>query len=675
MRIPFLVFLAGCPASDPTPEAAPSEATGASAFAEGVEAALDRSVDACDDFYQHACGTWLENTEIPGDRSTWGRSFSVIDQRNDQLLEAILEEAAAAGDGNELGAFYTACLDEAAIDANGAEPLRSMLGRIAELPDRSAYYAEVGRLHGAGMDPLVSTWVTADDANPDVNVLNIGQGGLGLPDRSYYLDEARAELVGQYQAHVAAQLQHIGHPEAKAADAAARIVAFERSMAEHHWERAALRDSDKTYNPMAREALAELTGSGVPWDRVFEAMGAPGITRVVVSTPSVLEALPGVVKATDMATLRDYLTWSVVRRAASELSSDLVDEDFRFYGQVLQGRKEQPPRWQQCVDSVNWALGDLAGREFVARAFAGDSKDIALDMVNRIRAAFGDRMPALDWMDAATREAAVGKAGMVTPKIGYPDEGAWKTYDFEVTATDHGTNMLRAWEHSSQEQIAKAGQPVDRSEWFMPPQIVNAYYNPTANEIVFLAGIMQPPFFDASWPRAANYGAIGMVIGHELSHGFDDEGRKYDGEGRLNQWWDDEVVASFEERAECLVDAYGSFEVDGTPLNGELTLGENIADLGGVRMSLLAYRAWAAEQGAEPAVAGYEGDQVFFVAMAQAWCALQTPEREQMLLQVDPHSPPRYRVNGVVQHMPEFAEAFGCEAGSPMVATDACEIW
>ena len=674
----LLLAFAGCPSAKAPQAAATAPNPVVDAFAADVRAAIDPNTAACDDFYEYACGSWLANTELPGDRTSYTRSFSVIDERNDELIKEILEGAlASAGadaDMQKLGTFYQTCMNVEAIDARGADPIAPTLGRIAKLKSRAAIFEEAGRLSAEGYDTLFSGFASADAEDPDLNVLHLYQGGLGLPDKSYFQDEARAELVQAYEAHIVAQLMNVGDSEKTAAAKAARIIDFERKMAELHWDRADLRDSDKTNNRLDREGLAELT-PGLPWDRHLAAAGVPDLQAINVATPSVFDELDELFNGTPVRTLRDYLSWHVISGAAPSLSTTLADESFAFYGQKLRGQATQRERWKRCVESVDEHLGHLVGRAYIARAFPGESKDLALDLVARVGKAFEGRLPELEWMDDATRAAAVDKAETVVSKIGYPDEGAWRTYEFDVVVDDHFGNVSRARKHEVNHQLSKVDKPVDRSEWFMNPHMVNAYYNPSANEIAFPAGILQPPFFHAGWPKAANYGAIGTVIGHELTHGFDDEGRKFDARGSLNEWWADDVVADFEERAECVVDAYNGYTIDGTPVNGELTLGENIADLGGARLSYRAYKAWVAEHGAEPDVRGLSGDQLFFVAMAQSWCTLRTPERAQMLLSVDPHSPPRYRVNGTMAQMPEFAEAFGCETGSSMVPENACEVW
>lgn len=677
LSLAVLVF-AGCPANTPPQPAADPVDETTRAFAQSVTAAMNPSVDACEDFYEHACGGWREATELPADRASYTRSFSTIDDRNKELVRDILQKAhAEAGDDadlKKLGDFYASCMDEAAIEELGAEPLRDTLAQIERTERHAAMFELAGSLGKQGYDLFLSGFVSADNKDPETNVLHMYQGGLGLPDKSFYQDEAKQPLVEAYQKHIAAQFVNLGDRQAEADARAERIVAFERTIADTHWDRVDVYDAEKTHNRLDREGLAKLAPD-LPWDAYFTAIGGGDIQGINVATPSAIEGFQDVFFAADLPTLRDYAAWHVVQQSAPRLSSAFVNENFAFFGKTLAGQQELRPRWKRCVSATDGSLGHLVGRAYVKLAFPGDSKAQAKDLVGRVLTAFEGRVPELAWMDDATREAALGKANAVTPKIGYPDEGAWDTYPFEVSPTDYFGNVVRAQAHEAQTYLAKVDQPVDKREWFMNPHMVNAYYNPSANEIVFPAGILQPPMFDAAWPRAANYGAIGMVIGHELTHGFDDEGRKFDATGRMEPWWDESVITRFEERAECVVEAYNGYEVDGTAVNGQLTLGENIADIGGARLAYRAYQSWVADNAPETVVEGLTGDQLFFTAMAQAWCTVQSPELAQTLLAVDPHSPPRYRVNGTVQAMPEFAKAFGCEAGDAMVPAQTCEVW
>ena len=681
--LPFTVlFLVGCPSSK-----TPNSATNADAppvdeqFSQAMLAAMDPTVSACDDFYRYACGGWLDGTELPADKANYVRSFSTITDRNETMVKELLQSAASdPGDGadqadrKKLGDFYAACLDDKAVEAQGISPLQPVFERIDALRDHDAAFEEAGRLSLEGYDPLFSGFVTADAKDPETNVLYLLQGGLGLPDRTYYFDEPKKPLLEGYRQLIEAQFVNAGDSQPDAAARAERIVAFEVELARSHWPRQELRDPERTHNRVDRAGLPELA-PGLPWEAMLNASGAGHVQGINVMTPSVFEALPDTFQAASLETVRDYLKWRVLDSDAAELSSAFVDANFNFYGKQLSGQKEQRPRWKRCVSRVNRHLGHLVGKVYVADAFAGESKDTALNMIKGIGDAFEAGLPALTWMDEATKAQAITKARAVTPKIGYPDEGAWREYPFEVKRGDHHGNVVRSRTHFTKWNLGKVDKPVDKREWFMNPHMVNAYYNPSANEIAFPAGILQPPFFDASWPKAANYGAIGMVMGHELTHGFDDQGRKFDASGQLSDWWDEAAVSRFEERAKCVSDVYSTYEIDGTNVNGVLTNGENIADIGGTRVAYRAYRAWSQENGMERGVGDLSSDQVFFVAMGQAWCSLSTPERLQVRLATDPHSPPRFRVNGVVAQLPEFAAAFDCPVGAPMRPAEVCEVW
>lgn len=682
-RAPLLVLLAlACSPKVAAPEpAAPPAASGELAAVEkSVAQALDPQADACVDFYQFACGGWHATTELPADKTRMTRSFTTITDQNQAMLRQIVERAAeAAGDDPDLqkvGGFYAACMDEEGIASAGLAPVQPLLDRIERAGSAKEIWALAGELHLEGVDPFFSLGVWPDAKNPERNELSLSQGGLGLPDRSFYLEADSAPLKQAYQEYVAALLQAAGAPADQAATSAAQVVAFETRLAEIAVPRADLRDADKTYNPFDRAALAELT-PGLDWAAFFGALGYPNVGRAIVATPDTLAALGPLLTQTPPATLRAYLRARALSDAAPYLDATFDNLHFGFYGTTLSGQKEQLPRWKRCVRRTEGALGEVLGRIYVGKAFAGDSKEIALDMIRRVEAEFESGMADLPWMDDATRAVAIEKSRSITNKIGYPDK--WRDYSgLAVDRAEHFGNVRRSRRHESAFWLDQAGKPVDRDLWYMSPQMVNAYYNPVANEIAFPAGILQPPFFSRDFPQAMNYGAMGMVMGHEVSHGFDDEGRKFSATGRLEEWWAPEVAERFEERAQCVVDQYAGYEVQpGLFVDGRLTLGENIADLGGLRQSFRAYRRWIQENGPEPEIAGLSNEQLFFVAYAQAWCSIYTPEAEKVQVRSDPHSPARFRVNGPVRNLPEFGEAFGCERGAPLFPPEdeICVIW
>jgi predicted metalloendopeptidase len=648
---------------------------------EGVmEAAMDPGVDPCQDFYQYACGGWIASTTLPAERPALFRSFHSIVDSNQTLLRTLVEDASEApGDDpvrQRVGIWYGTCMDEAAVDARGIEPLVPMLAEIDAIADLSGVLRAAGRAQLGPGGALVAVEAFADLANPDVYTAHVGQAKLGLPDRDYYLepDEAGRALLADYQAHLVRLLVAGGTPEAAAVDDASALVAFETKVAAIQWSKEQLREVDKQNNPMDRAALSGLA-PGVPFDAFLEGMGRPDLSRVNVLTPSYFQALGPLLAETPLATLKVALRASLLKDAAPALSAALHQEVFAFHGTRVQGTMALQPRWKRCLQGAEAALSHDVGRMYVDAAFAGRSAEVAIDLIGRIERAFEKRVPALEWMDEATRTVAVDKARAVKNKIGHPRQ--WRSYDtVPLVAGDHFGNWLAGQAAEARRMLAQVGGPVDPDEWFMNPQAVNAYYNPSENEIVFPAGILQPPFFSADFPIAVNLGAIGMVMGHELTHGFDDEGRKFDKDGRLVEWWAPEVASRFEERAQCLVRTYDGFEVDpGVRVNGSLTLGENIADLGGYRLALASLASWEAEHGPSPSWAGLDGRQQLFVGAAQAWCAISTEGYRQMQVRTDPHAPARFRVEGPIRNLPEFQEAFSCPAGSPMAPADRCEVW
>jgi putative endopeptidase len=686
LLLPLLSVCSGaaCSGARPAEVEAPAPAPGPPEPSGGLEAeivaAIDPAVEPCDDFYAYACGGWLASTELPADKPILVRSFSTIGDRNELVLRELLEGLAAGAptdadrpDDAKLAAFYRSCTDEAAIDARGVEPLAPLFARIDALPSAGALMGLAGELSREGLPTVAGVWTDADAKNPGLSIIQLAQGGTGLPERGYYFDERHAEIRDQYRAHLAKLLALAGASAEDAEQGAADVLAFETALAEHHWAPEALRDSLRTYNKVDRTGLDALTPT-LDWGAFLEGLGRPELTQFNVLTPPFFEALGPLLARTDLAVLKTWLRVRVLSAAADDLAAPVADEAFRFHGQVLTGQKEQRPRWKRCVEKTDAALGDLLAKAYIEREFAGDSKEIAVDMIARIERAFEEGLVGLGWMDDETRARAVEKAQAITNKIGYPAN--WRQYPFEVADDDFFGNQLRAARSNQAYWLEKAEKPVDPDTWFMTAPTVNAYYNPTQNEIAFPAGILQPPFFSADFPKAVNFGAMGMVMGHELTHGFDDDGRKFDGEGRLTEWWAETAVEKFEEAAACVDDQYDAYEVEpGLHLSGSLTLGENIADVGGLRLAYRAYRQWVADHGEEPPLAGLTGDQLLFVSHAQAWCSVASPEVARVRVASDPHAPPRFRVIGPVVNLPEFGDAFGCEVGDPMRPAETCEVW
>ncbi|MEQ1570408.1 MAG: M13 family metallopeptidase, partial [Myxococcota bacterium] len=671
----------------PPPPAFTLEVPAPGTFGATVYDALDPSADPCNDFYQFACGGWVAKNPLPADRPISVRGFTEIEDRNEAALRQVLDAAAASSDPSKqkLGAFWKSCNDEAAVEAKGAAPMAPYFDAIEKVlkkdkkKNRAQLMALVGQLQADGFGPFLSTFVDGDAKNPSTVILQLYQGGTGLPERDYYTEAQFKDIRDQYQKHVQKMFELSGWSVVEATEAADLVVAFETELARVQWTPEQLRDSTLTYNKLDRAGLEKIT-PGLDWSLFFTAVGTPALTQINVATPSFFEGLGKLVAATPAPVLRRYLEWQVISGSAPHLSKAFVDESFGFYGKTLAGMQEQRPRWKRCVEAADGALGDLLAADYVAAAFPGDSKPVSVDMIQRIEGAFEAGLPNLGWMDDATRARAIEKARAVTNKIGYPNQ--WRTYGFEVRGDDLYGNVRRASRATNDYWLAKVEKPVDPDTWLMTAPTVNAYYNPSANEIVFPAGILQPPFFSVEYPKAYNFGAIGMVMGHELTHGFDDEGRKYDGKGMLTEWWAPEVVQKFEVAAKCVQDKYETFPIlpaegdkPAVHVKGELTMGENIADIGGLRLAHRAYQKWVADNGPEAPVAGLNGEQMLFVAMAQGWCSNAAPEFQRMLAETDPHSPPKWRVNGPMSMLPEFHAAFACEPGEPMRPDATCEVW
>ncbi|MEM7582785.1 MAG: M13 family metallopeptidase [Acidobacteriota bacterium] len=651
-------------------------------IASSVLSSMDLETDPCVDFYQYACGGWLESTELPADQTRWARSFSVIGEGNRELVREILEDAAEApGDHPErqlIGSYYASCMDAATIEKAGVEPLAPLLAEIAGVDDAASLLRVTGKLHRHFLGPLFSTGVFADFKDPELNISFFLQGGLGMPDRDYYVteDEDKRQLMVDYEQHIARMFVLLGDTQEQAGKRAADVVAFETRLAESSRPRDQMRIIEKLYNKIDRAGLDKLT-PGLPWSEYFKAIGYPDVVDISVATPEFFEALEQLVADSKPSTLQSYLRWHLVDGTTNMLSQDFVDANFEFYGQKLQGQREIRPRWKRCVGATESALGQAIGKIYVEQRFAGASKDVALEMVQDIEDAFKHNLPELGWMDDVTRQRAVEKAQAVGNKIGYPD--TWRDYSrLDVERGKHFANAMAARAFEFDRNARKIGKPIDPDEWLMTPQMVNAYYTPLQNEIVFPAGILQPPFFHRDFPAAMNYGGIGAVIGHELSHGFDDQGRKFDPQGQLRQWWEEAASEQFQEQAQCVEDLYSGYEVEeGVSVNGKLTLGENIADIGGVKQAFEAYKIWQKRQKdvPEPSVEGLTHEQLFFVAYGQVWCSLATDEQQRLQVTTDTHSPGRFRVLGPVSNNRSFAEAFSCAAGTPMNPKEICEVW
>jgi len=686
--VPVLLTLAGC-ASTPAPapsSSAPAVAStpAAPALPPGLDAAaMDPSVKPCDDFYQYACGGWLRNTPIPPDRSRWGRGGDVLRERNQQILKQILE---AAADGKapvgtpyakQLGDYYATCMEESKLE--GALPeLRSELKRIDRMQGGKALAAEVARLHNAGATPLFLYGSTQDFRDATQVIGEVEQGGLGLPDRDYYLSDApkMKETREGYRAYAAQMFTLLGDSEATAAKKAGQVLNLETQLARASLDRVSRRDPNKVYHPTDPPGLAKLA-PGFDWKRYFADVGTPSVQKINVTHLPFASEVSTLVRRTPPGELRTYLAWKLISAQVVALPKPFSDAQFAFESKYLTGAKEDLPRWKKCVSATDAAMGEALAVPFIEQNFGADGKRITKSMVKEIEEAFEANLAPLTWMDDATKAKAREKAQKIFDKIGYPEK--WKTYDGLVT--DRGSflgNRMRSDAYENARDLKKIGKPLDRALWNMTPPTVNAYYNPSMNEIVFPAGILQPPFFNKEATDPVNFGAMGMVVGHELTHGFDDQGRQFDALGNLTDWWSPASGQAFLQRVECVKNQFdGYVSVDDLHLNGALTLGENVADLGGLK---LAYAAMQAHARQHPEASGTAGGrltpaQQFFLGTAQAWCTNTRPEEARRRVTIDPHSPPRFRVNGPLSNLPQFQEAFGCKAGDKMVAQNRCEVW
>ncbi|MGB8902597.1 MAG: M13 family metallopeptidase [Candidatus Sulfotelmatobacter sp.] len=643
---------------------------------------VDKTIDPCVDFYQYACGNWIKNSKIPPDQSQWG-SFVELRERNLDIEHDILEKAAAGGASRNaidqrIGDLYGSCMDEKAVNAKGIVPLKPELDRIAAVPDKGALIDEIAHVHLTGPSPLFNFYSAPDLHNADQVIAYIDQGGLTLPDRDYYIkDDPDKVEKRQFLVDYATQLFTLaGQTPQQAAHSAQTVLVIETMLAVDSMDRTKRRDPKNRDHKMTRDEAAAL-GPNFYLDRYFTAVGAPNFTQLNVTNPEFFKLVNGVLEVEPLDALKTYVSWHVLNAAAPWLSQPFVEANFKLQ-QKLTGQEEIQARWKRCVTLTDRELGEALGQRYVDATFGPDGRQRMLKMVDALENSLAEDIHDLSWMSDETKKQAKVKLDAIRNKIGYPD--VYRDYSSVVIKPDDLLgNVARADEFESKRQIAKIDKPLDRREWGMTPPTVNAYYNGSFNEIVFPAGILQPPFFDKSMDDAVNFGGIGLVIGHELTHGFDDQGRKFDPQGNLHDWWTVQDGKEFEKRVSCVADEYSNFvAVDDLKLNGRLTLGENTADNGGARIALMALQHMIADDktGKEgQKIDGYTPEQRFFLGFARVWCEKRRPEIARTRVLTDPHSPGTYRVDGVVQNMPEFQKAWGCKAGQPMVAENACHVW
>ena len=640
---------------------------------------MDRSVDPCADFYRYACGGWIKTNPIPPDEARWD-VYGKLEYENKLFLWGILDEASKPAAGrsaaaHKIGDYFHACMNEGTIEKQGAAPLAPDLDAIARLSATAGLAGLVATEQLNGIGTLFGFGSNQDFEDSNRVIAFVVAGGLGLPDRDYYVqdDPKMRELREKYMAHVSRMFELLGDSAETAAAEAQTVMAMETALAKASLTQVEKRDPYKLFHKLTLAQLKALTPS-FDWDRYLSTLGAGAISAFNVTEPEFYKELERQLQSRDLAAWRTYLRWHLVHSSAPYLSPRFVNENFAFFGKTLRGIDQLPPRWKRCVEYVDRDLGEALGQVFVEKTFGPDVKAKSLEMTRQIEKAMQSEIQELPWMGAETKRQALAKLATMVNKIGYPDK--WRDYSsVRITPGDFPGNVSRAAVFETHRDLAKIGKPVDRAEWGMTPPTVNAYYNPQMNDINFPAGVLQPPLFDFKLDDAPNYGNTGATIGHELTHGFDDEGRQFDAQGNLRDWWTKSDADAFNQRAACVSEQYAQYTViDQIKINSKLTLGEDVADLGG---TLLAYLAWKNATRGQPlqAMEGFTPDQRFFIGMAQWACGSERDEIKRLNAVTNPHSPLEYRINGVVANLPDFARAFACKAGQPMVREKVCRVW
>jgi len=648
---------------------------------------MDTTANPCNDFYQFACGNYAKLHPIPSDLP-WFNQFVALYEFNTAALHQVVEQAEHAGpdrsaNAQKIGDYYQACMDTDAINQAGLTPLEPELKRIDDLQSKAELPELIARLNRMGVNVFMSYGSQQDLKDADKEIAVIDQDGLGLPEKDYYLrtDAHSVELRKQYVAHLAKMLTLLGDPADKVQTEADAIMKFETELAKASQGIVERRDPKATYHMEEVTAFAA-TAPDLSAAKYIAAIGSPAVTSLNVAAPDYFKGLNAAIEDTDLATLKAYMRVHLADSFSQRLPQTFEEASFDFYGHDLTGTPQQQARWKRCVNAVDGSMGDALGQLYVAKYFTPDQKQEALTMVHGIETAMAQDIESLSWMSPETKVKAIAKLHEVTDKIGYPNK--WRSYaSLTIKPDDALGNSVRAREFETAYELNKIGKPVDRSEWGMTPPTVNAYYDPSQNSINFPAGILQPPFYDKDDPATTNYGHIGAVVGHELTHGFDDQGSQYDGHGNLADWWTPQDKKNFEARTACVVNEYDQFEgVPGLHVNGKLTLGENTADNGGIRLAMMALMARMAMDGgrtpgpaASAAEAKFTPMQQFFIAYAQNWCTNDRPQMDRMLVQTDPHSPNPIRVKGVLVNVPEFSKAFSCKVGQPMDPAQKCRVW
>jgi len=643
---------------------------------------IDKTADPCTDFYQYACGNWKKSNPIPADQTRWGR-FNELAERNNYLLYQQLKAAADSPKtplAKKYGDFFAACMDKPLADKLGYTPLDAQFKAIADFNDPKKFATFAGMMEDRYAQGFFFGFGSDQDQKDASKVIGeVDQAGLALPDRDYYLqnDERMTKIREQYLEHMKKMFALIGDTPEQAAAEAKAVLAVETELAQGSMSRVARRNPNNVYHIMTIAQLQDLT-PGFDWKVYLAAKKESALPSLNVATPDFFKSMNLQLSAEKLAALKSYMRWHVLHRYAANLNEPIAAENFNFFGATLTGQKEQTPRWKRCTSMTDRALGEAVGQDWVRQYFPPSSKDSMEKLVDALDKSLGDDIKGLDWMSDATKVEAQKKLDAFRRKIGYPEN--WRDYSkLETKRNDLIGNLARSAAFTDRRDLDKIGKPVDEREWLMTPPTVNAYYNPAQNDINFPAGILQPPFFDAKIDPAVNFGGIGVVIGHEMTHGFDDEGSQFDAQGNVRSWWTDEDRKKFEARTDCEVKEYDGFEVAaGQNLNGKLTLGENTADNGGLRIAYAALMSVLAKQGGDAAskqVDGYTPQQRYFIGFAQVWCENTREATARLRAKTDPHSSGQWRVNGSVQNFEEFGKAFGCRKGQPMVPVNSCRVW